>query len=114
MVARTRAVGASACLAVPPLIVVLVVSPAPFPPAEAVLPGSPRAAAGSGSGVGLHRRLAGQHSMDMASYVRHLIEFVREHEAWAAPVVGALAFGESLAFISLVLPAWGPWWASAH
>jgi membrane protein DedA with SNARE-associated domain len=45
--------------------------------------------------------------MDMASYVRHLIEFVREHEAWAAPVVGALAFGESLAFISLVLPAWG-------
>jgi len=45
--------------------------------------------------------------MDMASYVRHLIEFVREHEAWAAPVVGARAFGESLAFISLVLPAWG-------
>ena len=107
MGASPRAVGASACLAVPPLIVVLVVSPAPFPPAEAVLPGSPRAAAGSGSGVGLHRRLAGRHSMDMASYVRHLIEFVREHEAWAAPVVGARAFGESLAFISLVLPAWG-------
>ncbi len=28
------------------------------------------------------------------------------HEAWAAPVVFVLAFGESLAFISLLLPAW--------
>jgi membrane protein DedA with SNARE-associated domain len=35
-----------------------------------------------------------------------VVEFVRVHEAWAVPVVGALAFGESLAFISLVLPAW--------
>jgi membrane protein DedA with SNARE-associated domain len=31
---------------------------------------------------------------------------VRVHEAWAAPVVFALAFGESLAFISLLIPAW--------
>jgi membrane protein DedA with SNARE-associated domain len=38
---------------------------------------------------------------------RGLIDFVREHQAWAAPVVLALAFGESLAFISLVVPAWG-------
>jgi membrane protein DedA with SNARE-associated domain len=37
---------------------------------------------------------------------QHVVEFVRVHEMWAAPVVGALAFGESLAFISLVLPAW--------
>jgi membrane protein DedA with SNARE-associated domain len=37
---------------------------------------------------------------------RYIIEFVRVHEMWAAPVVGALAFGESLAFISLLLPAW--------
>jgi membrane protein DedA with SNARE-associated domain len=35
-----------------------------------------------------------------------IVEFVRVHEAWAAPIVGALAFGESLAFVSLLLPAW--------
>jgi len=39
-------------------------------------------------------------------YAREIVEFVRAHEAWAAPVVFALAFGESLAFISLLLPAW--------
>ena len=37
---------------------------------------------------------------------QQIVEFARAHEAWAAPIVGALAFGESLAFISLVLPAW--------
>jgi membrane protein DedA with SNARE-associated domain len=37
---------------------------------------------------------------------QHIFEFVRAHEMWAAPIVAALAFGESLAFISLVLPAW--------
>jgi membrane protein DedA with SNARE-associated domain len=36
-----------------------------------------------------------------------LIAFVRDHEAWAAPIVLLLAFGESLAFISLLIPAWG-------
>jgi len=36
----------------------------------------------------------------------NIVEFVRAHEMWAAPVVGVLAFGESLAFISLLLPAW--------
>jgi membrane protein DedA with SNARE-associated domain len=35
-----------------------------------------------------------------------IVEFVRAHEIWAVPIVGALAFGESLAFISLLLPAW--------
>jgi membrane protein DedA with SNARE-associated domain len=40
-------------------------------------------------------------------FVQPVIDFVRLHEAWAAPVVFALAFGESLAFISLVVPAWG-------
>ena len=44
--------------------------------------------------------------MHRVSYARHVIECVRQHEAWAAPVVCALAFGESLAFLSLVLPAW--------
>ena len=44
--------------------------------------------------------------MAIELYVRQVIEFVYQHEAWAAPVVFALAFGESLAFLSLVLPAW--------
>jgi membrane protein DedA with SNARE-associated domain len=45
-----------------------------------------------------------QAKMEVTSQV--IIEFVRVHELWAAPIVGALAFGESLAFISLLLPAW--------
>ena len=36
-----------------------------------------------------------------------LVDFVRDHQVWAAPVVLLLAFGESLAFISLLIPAWG-------
>jgi membrane protein DedA with SNARE-associated domain len=35
-----------------------------------------------------------------------IAEFVKTHEAWAPWIVFALAFGESLAFVSLVLPAW--------
>jgi membrane protein DedA with SNARE-associated domain len=37
---------------------------------------------------------------------QQVVEFVRAHEAWAGPIVGILAFGESLAFISLLIPAW--------
>jgi membrane protein DedA with SNARE-associated domain len=37
---------------------------------------------------------------------QQVVEFVRAHRAWAVPIVGVLAFGESLAFISLVVPAW--------
>jgi membrane protein DedA with SNARE-associated domain len=37
---------------------------------------------------------------------QQVIEFIRTHEVWAAPIVGALAFAESLAFISLLVPAW--------
>jgi membrane protein DedA with SNARE-associated domain len=44
--------------------------------------------------------------MTFASFSQDVIDFVRLHEAWAAPIVFALAFGESLAFISLLLPAW--------
>jgi membrane protein DedA with SNARE-associated domain len=44
--------------------------------------------------------------MSLEEQARHIIDFVRVHEAWAAPIVFALAFGESLAFVSLVLPAW--------
>ena len=42
----------------------------------------------------------------LEAYAHQLVEFVRVHEALAAPVVFALAFGESLAFISLLIPAW--------
>src|SRR5258706_15353732 len=42
----------------------------------------------------------------LESYAQQIIEFIRIHQPWAAPVVFMLAFGESLAFISLLLPAW--------
>jgi len=44
--------------------------------------------------------------MTLADVVQSTIDFVREHEIWAAPIVFGLAFGESLAFISLLIPAW--------
>src|SRR6266540_5090886 len=44
--------------------------------------------------------------MSIEEFARAIIDFVRTHEAWAAPIVFALAFGESLAFVSLLLPAW--------
>src|SRR5436190_24128732 len=40
------------------------------------------------------------------AFAKQLVDFVQAHEAWAAPIVFALAFGESLAFISLLVPAW--------
>src|ERR1051325_2358747 len=40
-------------------------------------------------------------------YVQPVAGFVRLHQVWAAPIVFALAFMESLAFISLLVPAWG-------
>jgi membrane protein DedA with SNARE-associated domain len=43
----------------------------------------------------------------LEAYGHQIVDFVRLHEVWAAPVVFALAFGESLAFISLLVPAWG-------
>jgi len=36
-----------------------------------------------------------------------IIAFVRDHRAWLAPIVFVLAFGESIALVSLVLPFWG-------
>ena len=42
----------------------------------------------------------------MEDLVRALADFVRDHAGWAAPIVLVLAFGESLAFISLLIPAW--------
>jgi membrane protein DedA with SNARE-associated domain len=42
----------------------------------------------------------------LEGHAHQLVEFVRVHQAWAVPIVFALAFGESLAFISLLFPAW--------
>ena len=44
------------------------------------------------------------HALD--AYSLEMVEFVRAHQAWAAPLAFALAFGESLAFLSLLIPAW--------
>ncbi|MBO4227947.1 DedA family protein [Bradyrhizobium neotropicale] len=44
--------------------------------------------------------------MSLEESARHVVEFVRDHRAWAAPIVFALAFAESLAFLSLLVPAW--------
>ncbi|MBR1220335.1 DedA family protein [Bradyrhizobium sp. U87765 SZCCT0131] len=43
----------------------------------------------------------------MEDMVQSVLAFVRDHQAWAAPIVFFLAFGESLAFLSLLIPAWG-------
>ena len=43
----------------------------------------------------------------MQDFARALADFVRDNQVWAAPIVLVLAFGESLAFISLLVPAWG-------
>lgn len=45
--------------------------------------------------------------MDLQTIVQQTVDFVRNNQGWAAPIVFALAFGESLAFISLLIPAWG-------
>jgi membrane protein DedA with SNARE-associated domain len=45
--------------------------------------------------------------MTFEEMTRGIAEFVRDHEVWAVPVVFTLAFAESLAFLSLVIPAWG-------
>ena len=45
--------------------------------------------------------------MEFQAYVDQVIAFARDNAVWAPPIVFALAFGESLAFISLLIPAWG-------
>jgi membrane protein DedA with SNARE-associated domain len=43
--------------------------------------------------------------MTLEQFAHDVVEFVRAHEGWELPIVAALAFGESLAVISLFLPA---------
>jgi membrane protein DedA with SNARE-associated domain len=44
--------------------------------------------------------------MEFDAWTDALTTFVKEHRTWAPPIVLVLAFCESLAFISLVLPFW--------
>ncbi len=43
----------------------------------------------------------------MQEYSDAIIALVRDHREWAIPIVFVLAFGESIAFVSLILPFWG-------
>jgi membrane protein DedA with SNARE-associated domain len=45
--------------------------------------------------------------MDFHGYVDQMMAFARANAMWAPAIVFLLAFGESLAFISLLFPAWG-------
>lgn len=45
--------------------------------------------------------------MAFQEYADAVIAFVRDNPSWIAPIIFALAFGESIAFVSLVLPFWG-------
>jgi membrane protein DedA with SNARE-associated domain len=45
--------------------------------------------------------------MNLHETTELVVTVVREHRAWAAPIVFALAFGESIALVSLILPFWG-------
>jgi membrane protein DedA with SNARE-associated domain len=44
--------------------------------------------------------------MPLEDYARIVVEFVRVHHAWAAPIVFTLAFLESIALFSLLVPGW--------
>ena len=43
--------------------------------------------------------------MNFSQFTAQVVEFIKAHHDWAAPIVFALAFGESFAFLSLLLPA---------
>lgn len=45
--------------------------------------------------------------MGFEEMTKGLADFVRDHQAWAMPIVFFLAFAESLAVLSLFIPAWG-------
>ena len=44
--------------------------------------------------------------MSAESIVEAVMQFIRDNRVWAGPIVFVLAFGESMAFVSLVLPFW--------
>src|SRR6516225_7469690 len=54
----------------------------------------------------LPRRESGSMFQALDSYAQAIVEFARGHKVWAIPIAFLLAFGESLAFVSLFIPAW--------
>ena len=42
----------------------------------------------------------------LTEFTNTVLDFVRLHPNWAALIVFVLAFGESLVFVSLILPFW--------
>ena len=44
--------------------------------------------------------------MNIEQYAADILAFVRANQMWAAPIIFVLAFAESLAFVSLLVPAW--------
>jgi len=45
--------------------------------------------------------------MHLSDIIQSILDFVKVHEAWAPVIAGALAFGESFAILSLLIPATG-------
>jgi len=45
--------------------------------------------------------------MTLQEYSQEMIAFVRAYAAWAPAIMFVLAFAESLAFVSMLIPAWG-------
>jgi membrane protein DedA with SNARE-associated domain len=45
--------------------------------------------------------------MDELQLTKTILEFATRYQAWIGPIVFVLAFGESIAFVSLILPFWG-------
>ena len=43
--------------------------------------------------------------MELDALTSLLLDFLRTHQAWAPLIVGALAFAESLAFLSFLVPS---------
>lgn len=43
--------------------------------------------------------------MSIGAFINEIPNFVKEHQAWAPLIAGALSFGESLAIVSLIIPA---------
>src|SRR5262249_24983423 len=69
----------------------------------------PTLCSGASVSAGLHKSDSARPNppMDLQAIAQHVVEFVHNNGGWAVPVVFGLAFGESLAFISLLIPAWG-------
>jgi membrane protein DedA with SNARE-associated domain len=44
-------------------------------------------------------------SSDSENFINEFGQFIENHQAWAAPVIGLLAFGESLVLVGLFIPA---------